>query len=43
MRECLPQRIPLRRVAEPDDVVSPAAAFVTGQVLNLDGGLTATQ
>jgi NAD(P)-dependent dehydrogenase (short-subunit alcohol dehydrogenase family) len=44
------QRIPLGRVAEPDDVVgpvlffcSPAAAFVTGQVLYLDGGLTATQ
>ena len=38
------------RVAEPEDVVgpvlffcSPAAAFVTGQVLYLDGGLTATQ
>ncbi len=44
------QRIPLGRVAEPEDVVgaalffcSPAAAFVTGQVLYLDGGLTATQ
>jgi gluconate 5-dehydrogenase len=44
------QRIPLGRVAEPADVVgpvlffcSPAAAFVTGQVLYLDGGLTATQ
>ncbi len=44
------QRIPLGRVAEPEDVVgatlffcSPAAAFVTGQVLTLDGGLTATQ
>ena len=44
------QRIPLGRVAEPEDVVgatlffcSPAAAFVTGQVLYVDGGLTATQ
>jgi gluconate 5-dehydrogenase len=44
------QRIPLGRVAEPEDVVapvlffcSPGAAFVTGQILYLDGGLTATQ
>ena len=43
-------RIPLGRVAEPEDVVgatvffcSPAASFVTGQVLYVDGGLTATQ
>ena len=49
-REAVLKRIPLGRVAEPEDVVgatlffcSPASAFVTGQVLYLDGGLTATQ
>ncbi len=49
-REQVLQRIPLGRVAEPEDVVgatlffcSPAASFVTGQVLYVDGGLTATQ
>jgi NAD(P)-dependent dehydrogenase (short-subunit alcohol dehydrogenase family) len=49
-RDALLQRIPLGRVAEPADVVgaallfcSPAAAFVTGQVLYVDGGVTATQ
>jgi NAD(P)-dependent dehydrogenase (short-subunit alcohol dehydrogenase family) len=43
-------RIPLGRIAEPDDVrnavlffVSPASDFVTGQTLYLDGGITATQ
>lgn len=43
-------RIPLRRIAETDDLVgailffcSDASAFVTGQLLTLDGGLTATQ
>lgn len=48
--EALLQRIPLGRVAEPRDIVgatlffcAPASAFVTGQVLYLDGGLTATQ
>jgi gluconate 5-dehydrogenase len=49
-REGLVARIPLRRIADPDDLVgaalffcSDASAFVTGQVLTLDGGLTATQ
>jgi NAD(P)-dependent dehydrogenase (short-subunit alcohol dehydrogenase family) len=43
-------RIPLGRIGETSDVVaavayfaSPAASFVTGQTLYLDGGLTATQ
>lgn len=43
-------RIPLGRVAEPADVahavlfcVSPAAGFITGQTLYVDGGVTATQ
>ena len=43
-------RIPLGRVAEPADIVgatiffcSPASDFVTGQVLYLDGGITASQ
>jgi gluconate 5-dehydrogenase len=48
--ENLVSRIPLRRIADTDDLVgailffcSAAAAFVTGQILTLDGGLTATQ
>jgi gluconate 5-dehydrogenase len=49
-RAWLKERIPLGRVAEPDDVAaavlffcSPASAYVTGQILYVDGGLTATQ
>jgi gluconate 5-dehydrogenase len=48
--EALVARIPLGRIAEPEDVwnavlffVSPASDFVTGQTLYLDGGITATQ
>jgi gluconate 5-dehydrogenase len=43
-------RIPLGRVGTTDDIVGPAvflcsdaAQFVTGQILGIDGGLTATQ
>ncbi len=43
-------RIPLGRIGEPEDVmsavlflVSPAADFITGHTLNIDGGLTVTQ
>jgi gluconate 5-dehydrogenase len=46
----LVNRIPLGRVGEPLDVAgatlflaSPAANFITGHVLMVDGGLTATQ
>ncbi len=44
------RRIPLGRVGDTDDLVGPAlffcsdaSAFVTGQILTVDGGLTATQ
>jgi gluconate 5-dehydrogenase len=50
MRAWLKERIPLGRIAEPEDVAhavlflcSPASAFITGQILYVDGGLTASQ
>ncbi len=49
-RQGIVGRIPLARVGETRDIVGPAiflcsdaASFITGQVLAIDGGLTATQ
>jgi gluconate 5-dehydrogenase len=49
-RAWLKERIPLGRVAEPTDCVgaalffcAPASDYVTGQILYLDGGITASQ
>jgi NAD(P)-dependent dehydrogenase (short-subunit alcohol dehydrogenase family) len=49
-RKHLLERIPLGRVAEVEDVTTPVlflcgpgASFVTGQIVYVDGGLTATQ
>jgi 3-oxoacyl-[acyl-carrier protein] reductase len=46
MREELRKRIPLNRIGRPEDVAaaalflcSPAAGYITGQVLTVDGGL----
>jgi NAD(P)-dependent dehydrogenase (short-subunit alcohol dehydrogenase family) len=48
--QALLERIPLGRVADPKDVVgptlmfcAPASDFITGQVLYIDGGITASQ
>jgi 3-oxoacyl-[acyl-carrier protein] reductase len=45
--EQISRRTPLGRLGEPDDVTgvlqflcSPAAAFITGQVIVVDGGIT---
>jgi gluconate 5-dehydrogenase len=49
-RTAMEKRIPLGRIADPKDVVgpvlffaAPASGFVTGQVLYVDGGITASQ
>jgi gluconate 5-dehydrogenase len=49
-KKALTDRIPLGRVGSTDDLVgaaiflcSDAASFITGQILGIDGGLTATQ
>jgi NAD(P)-dependent dehydrogenase (short-subunit alcohol dehydrogenase family) len=49
-RAWLKERIPLGRVAEPADVAnavlffcSPASDYITGQILYVDGGITASQ
>jgi NAD(P)-dependent dehydrogenase (short-subunit alcohol dehydrogenase family) len=49
-RRQLLARIPLGRIADPKDVVgaaiffaAPASDFVTGQILYVDGGITASQ
>lgn len=49
-RSALLKRIPLGRIAEPIDIAGPAlffssraADFITGQILYVDGGITASQ
>lgn len=49
-RRGLESRIPLHRIADTDDLVgaslllcSDASSFITGQILTVDGGLTASQ
>jgi NAD(P)-dependent dehydrogenase (short-subunit alcohol dehydrogenase family) len=47
MREAVARRLPLRRLAEPEDVasvvaflVSDESRYVTGQAIPVDGGMT---
>jgi 2-hydroxycyclohexanecarboxyl-CoA dehydrogenase len=47
LREALVKAIPLRRMADPVEIAniilffaSPAADYITGQVLSVSGGLT---
>lgn len=49
-KEKLVARIPIGRVGQPDDLLgaallfcSDASSYITGQILTIDGGLTATQ
>lgn len=49
-KQQLLERIPLGRIADPKDIVgpvlffcSPASDFITGQILYVDGGITASQ
>ena len=46
LREKLKTQIPLGRIAQPEEIAaavlflaSPAAAYITGQVLSVDGGM----
>lgn len=49
-KQSIVSRIPLGRIADPSDIVgatiffsAPASSFITGQIVYLDGGITASQ